>query len=1375
MLRSAVRRARRAHQLHARLSVIYFARGDYARKYLIDEPLLAQAGQDNYDPKIERVVKAALLRKDPLSPEQRARLAKERARPVLSTTEAPGGGLVGTHVATENRNKVLKPGQKTKPYGAIRAGIAAQKRGLTEVPKDPEPPPPEMLPGQHGKKTPPRGPDYEGGKSPDLWNREEAGKPTIVTHTYPERIHPHNRPPLNQADVSRKGRDWRDPLAYHEAKVQAHMTPENLIQTRAEHKPGLPDRYLPKLADLEERRSAQAIPDTLAKELRSLRRTTILPIRQMRRRYLGIGKLKPMSEEGKKSLWASSEALPDTEIAPGKLSKYSVRPMVPILPKRGKAREVSPLVIHTAHQKIRDSIAASVEKHQGIADWIKGDIHNRLQTRYKPNEAGARLNKETARRLTNETFGAHRAGLGLEDWEAENLANDTGTTPDWIRAQHKKFSKHIHLTTEGGEARIRRGIDMTILKRIASNPEPPPRFKFPVMKSLGKKIGIGAGIAGLLGAGAYGAYKLKKRRETQFSVPRGAFQNLQGKLKGLRIGKVGKHELIVGSALTGGITAADAVTSAVYPEPGKTRKQAAWSGAKRGAIYGAVLSGVEPLIRMPLDKRLHLHSSKMKTIQLESGDIPSPWNPKKRLTVVQDRYRKSVREEEINRKESNLAKSAAAGAAVGGLLRHKVGLKLTPSLVAGAAGGLGLGTAALLHGRTTRDPYGEESIASKRIERGVYQAGGVTAAALAAHKLYKAGRRSKLFSSRLKEIRFQQFVKAPDDTPWHIKEARRWIKHPQSRVENAAKWVGRASRTAEDLSLPRNKRTGEVIDERGRTRKAEWQKPYFQRTLYTGAVVGGLTALGLAGRKIYKTSETAGNILKIGSEKGIKIGMGDLTQGERLSLNITSGNWHRALRKTLRGKFPKMASGLDRMSNLRGEFKQAKESIYGTINKGIEKKVGALGGAKTQYYPVGHELEGQVKGIEIINPAKADEDLANIAKREKVMKRAAESLVNKRKKVIKSQVARGRLEEIIKPPEEKFSAQLKEIRFEDEAGYVKVKPHYRQPRSQQPRTQRKKFREGVLAGGIVGAAGLGTAGGFIYHSTRQGVKEKAAEEAVKRVEEILAKRAAGPISHLRVLSTQLDDLIEFKELSKAETKRRKSEIGSSRSKTADAAAVGSVGAGIGGAIGAATGYREPPKKSSGDLPKPKWYDPFKKFRPGAEESREVVADYGNTLGADFPGDEWKHRAATSSSEAFGKGRFTSGEAEARRSLQKSFGRNKRMVKGGAIGAAIGGAALAAPFLLKKPYPSGGGNESAGKKQGKLLGGQIGAISGLLAGATTRHPGGLIGGVIAGSVAGGALGGRVGGAIGSRRKRKGRFAAPTTRELSALLDDIISFN
>jgi hypothetical protein len=58
-----------------------------------------------------------------------------------------------------------------------------------------------------------------------------------------------------------------------------------------------------------------------------------------------------------------------------------------------------------------------------------------------------------------------------------------------------------------------------------------------------------------------------------------------------------RRKLITAAALAGGITAADAATSAAYPADDETRRQATVKGVKQGAIYGGVLAASEPALR----------------------------------------------------------------------------------------------------------------------------------------------------------------------------------------------------------------------------------------------------------------------------------------------------------------------------------------------------------------------------------------------------------------------------------------------------------------------------------------------------------------------------------------------------------------------------------------------------------------------------------------------------------------------------------------------------------------------------------------------------------------------------------------------------------
>lgn len=231
-------------------------------------------------------------------------------------------------------------------------------------------------------------------------------------------------------------------------------------------------------------------------------------------------------------------------------------------------------------------------------------------------------------------------------------------------------------------------------------------------------------------------------------------------------------------------------------------------------------------------------------------------------------------------------------------------------------------------------------------------------------------------------------------------------------------------------------------------------------------------------------------------------------------------------------------------------------------------------------------------------------------------------------------------------------------------------------------------------------------------------------------------------------------------------KKLRLEKGDRRSRVVDAAALGLLGSATGGIVGAATGTAAKPKRNKFDL--------FKKFRPGSSGDHEPATAgagwlskrhaYDDMLG----GSEWKTAADDDirhvSHDAFTKGPITDTEKKARAALTKQFRNTKKIVRHSAIGAAIGGTALALPALLKKPYAKGQGRESAGIKKGVATGGKIGLLAGTVVGAGSGNPATLITGAIGGGLVGGALGRRIGGAIGSRMKKKD---AMTTNRMSAL--------
>ncbi len=394
-------------------------------------------------------------------------------------------------------------------------------------------------------------------------------------------------------------------------------------------------------------------------------------------------------------------------------------------------------------------------------------------------------------------------------------------------------------------------------------------------------------------------------------------------------------------------------------------------------------------------------------------------------------------------------------------------------------------------------------------------AGAVGAAGAGAYLVHKLKQRKKrealqLMSARARLIRFQQVEDAySDPTPWHKKEARRWLLYPESRSRALYKGASRAGKLVSDLRAPKSA-SGMVIGESGRERQAEWQKPWFKRTVITGGIIG----TALAGRHVYGKLKKASAVAAGAMEAGKVV-----TETERAAANTTSGNVFRAIAK----KFPKTSSAFSSASaragglrdRFRSELKSLKEGAARKYNQAVEGEVGAIPGGKLRKTKDGVKVEWD-------NPAYMKEGIAEAQKMQKKGERITASGVAKEARMKKSGKTRSTMEGELK----NLSSRLRLIRFEDpdlvrvggySRGPVPVREHFRGPRGYQPKSRDKRLREGVL----LGAGGVGTLGGS-YLGARWGwnkytqrlSKEEAANKTISEVEEIIKKRpyakAAAP-------------------------------------------------------------------------------------------------------------------------------------------------------------------------------------------------------------------------------------------------------------------------
>jgi hypothetical protein len=392
----------------------------------------------------------------------------------------------------------------------------------------------------------------------------------------------------------------------------------------------------------------------------------------------------------------------------------------------------------------------------------------------------------------------------------------------------------------------------------------------------------------------------------------------------------------------------------------------------------------------------------------------------------------------------------------------------------------------------------------RNIGIGAGAVGAVGAGAYLVHKLKQRKKREalQLMSARARLIRFQQVEDAYyDPTPWHKKEARRWLLYPESRSRALYQGASRAGKLVSDIRAPKSE-SGMIIGERGRERQPEWQKPWFRRTLITTGIVG----TALAGRHVYGKLKKASAVAAGAMEAGKVV-----TETERAAANLTSGNWARALAK----KFPRTSSAFSSASTRAGglrdrfksELKSLKEGTAKKINQAVEGEVGPITGGKLRKTKEGVKVEWD-------NPAYMKEGIAEAQKIQEQGKRKTASGVAKEERMKKSGKTRKTMEEELK----NLSSRLRLIRFEDpdlvrvggySRGPVPVREHYRGPRGYQSKSRDKRLREGFLlgAGGTATAAGsyLGARWGWNKYTQRLS-KEEAAKKTIDEVESILKKR-----------------------------------------------------------------------------------------------------------------------------------------------------------------------------------------------------------------------------------------------------------------------------
>lgn len=333
-------------------------------------------------------------------------------------------------------------------------------------------------------------------------------------------------------------------------------------------------------------------------------------------------------------------------------------------------------------------------------------------------------------------------------------------------------------------------------------------------------IGVGTAAVGGLGAGYLVGRSRRKQpsQERQFGI-----------LHDIATGAI---EASVAYPIT------ERLVKRFSPKGASLTRKLLVSGAIGGAATGLIGTGLN--LFKPKKKK-HEMISKLRLIRFQDDDYGAYMRPPSRAQVVRDRYMKQIHAREIDRANKHYLRSAGAGAALGLALRKTMPLRQAAGV--GALAGLGAQYAARRLAKSTKDPFGEETYAGKRLEKAPSIIGAGAAGIIGVRKLLK-GIKSVKLSARNKLIRFQE---EPEDEftqryqKWaHRKLYAKRVRKPTRVAEDVKKWYGRVSRFKRDIQIHRSGVPN--LDERGRPRRPEWDKPWVKALIGTAAIASPFVA-----------------------------------------------------------------------------------------------------------------------------------------------------------------------------------------------------------------------------------------------------------------------------------------------------------------------------------------------------------------------------------------------------------------------------------------------------------------------------------------------------------------------------------------------------
>jgi hypothetical protein len=637
-----------------------------------------------------------------------------------------------------------------------------------------------------------------------------------------------------------------------------------------------------------------------------------------------------------------------------------------------------------------------------------------------------------------------------------------------------------------------------------------------------KGIATGAGLGALLGGGGtYIGTKLlgKPKRNDPTAITKRAA--LGGSIAGLGLGALGVAALRRGKRLPGIGTLDEAAQN--WRPANFIRNSGAPIAIGTGALTGAVIAGAHTTDEgQQVDTLRNLR----KPIRMSSRSIPIRFAMQK-PAVAQDRYRKQIHEKDEQRAESNYLRSAGAGAALAAVLRKHTKLPFAANLLTGSGAGLAAQAATRMATSQTKDQFGERSYNAKKVEKLPWIGAGLTAAGIVAHRGYRKAYPIAM-NRNGKLIQFGPL----DEYAQATAEPR--YRRTYGQADALYSKASRAGRLGRDLKYAL---TGqENLDERGRKRKSEWDKPWVKRAAIATAGAGAL----IIGHKLRGgVARSANEAALAGHEAGPvgkftqKLWHGHATKAVRNKVSSWTPEPVKSAGRKVGGFFGDLKRDISaRMSGVAAKANEAiEDSVGGNI---VTVRVGKNGLAKVRdTSTIGEKVASARAAAQKAEAEhhKAAEALKTVQRQTSSPAEAVRSAASgewKKKKDEASNVIPGNFLSSKSPvirfdwdiqPLSRNTARISLPGYNDERKQRRSKHWY----------EKKAVREAALAAGVIGAAGIGwkVRGSGLKAATVAHDAGAAISEAEKMRKLYEAKSAIGlsNIQNLIQLSSLLDSII----------------------------------------------------------------------------------------------------------------------------------------------------------------------------------------------------------------------------------------------------------